>query len=160
MLLVGMAILGLGYAKWSETLTIDGTVNTGIVDAELSAGESWDTEPTEKDVSSISCYVDPENPKRLIVTLKNAYPSIDYYQEFDIHNTGTIPVKVENITIDRGNLPSGATVEIPDLAVGEQLEPSVPEWFTLHVHLDNDAVEDTTYAFSIDIDVTQWNEVP
>ena len=49
---------------------------------------------------------------KLEVTISNAYPCIDYYLPIDIHNIGSIPVIISDIKIDRGTLPSGATVEI------------------------------------------------
>ena len=35
-LVIALAFLGVGYALWSETLTISGTVSTGEVDVEFS----------------------------------------------------------------------------------------------------------------------------
>ena len=35
-LVIMLALLGVGYALWSETLTISGTVSTGEVDVEFS----------------------------------------------------------------------------------------------------------------------------
>ena len=34
-LVIALALMGVGYALWSETLTISGTVNTGEVDVEF-----------------------------------------------------------------------------------------------------------------------------
>ena len=88
-----MALAGAsaGYAMWSETVYIDGTITTGNVDIDFIAGMSWDSEAADKNVSSIACYVSAD-PNVLIVTVTNAYPCIDYYQEFEIHCIGTIPV--------------------------------------------------------------------
>lgn len=101
-----------------------------------------------------------EDGKTLYVTITNAYPCIDYYCEFDIHNTGTIPIKVWYMMLDRGNLPDGATVEIAGPELLCQLEPSEVAYWTLRVHLDNDAEEGATYTFSYTIDAGQWNESP
>jgi len=135
-------------------------LQTGKVDAILVAGQGYDSEPAEKDVSSITCWVDPNDSKTLIVKITNAYPSIDYWQLFAIHNAGTIPVKVESITFDTAGMPANSTVEITNLAVGEQIEPDKTKSCTLHVHLENDAEEQATYTFTVTIVVTQWNEVP
>lgn len=158
-LLVSLLLAGFGIARWYETLTISGTVNTGTVDAELSVGDCWDSEPDEKDLSSIECTLTADN-KTLLVTINNAYPCIDYYCDFDIHNTGSIPIKVWEMVINRGNLPTSATVEITGPELPYQLEPGNMAYWTLHVHLDNDAEEDMDYTFSVSIDAGQWNEPP
>lgn len=149
--------IGVGVAHWTDTLFIEGDVSTGVLDAEISAGMSWDTEPPEKDVSSISCWVDPADPKTLIVEVLNAYPCIDYYQEFDVHNTGTIPLHIGNLTVNSGTLPAGCyTLEISDLEC-EQLHPCDVVWGEIHLHLDNCAEQDTSYCFSAEIAIEQWN---
>ncbi len=43
-LVLAMGMLGVGYAMWSETLTIDGTVHTGTVDVEFSQYSNDDGE--------------------------------------------------------------------------------------------------------------------
>ena len=158
-LVLCLGAIGIGYAKWFDKLTISGIVETGELDAELSAHESWDSENVTKDYSSINCTVDELNPKLLHVVVTNGYPSIDYYQTFDIKNTGTIPFIVDNVTINRGNLPEYTDLEILGVGpVGDQIHPGEEFLYTLWVHLNNDAGEGKTYWFTIEIFCTQWNE--
>lgn len=157
--LVSLLLAGFGIARWYETLTISGTVNTGTVDASLSVGRCWDSEPLEKDVSTITCSLS-EDGKTLNITVENAYPCIEYYCMFDVHNTGTIPIKVWEMIADRGTLPTSATVEITGEELPYQLEPGEMAYWTLHLHLDNDAEEGANYTFSVSIDAGQWNEPP
>jgi hypothetical protein len=158
-LVLCLGAIGIGYAKWFDELTISGIVETGTLDAELSAHGSMDSEPAEKDVSYIHCWVDEFNPKLLHVEVVNAYPSINYWQEFDIYNSGTIPFIVDNVTYNRGNLPADTDLRILGTgAVGDQIHPGEAYWYDLWVHLNNDAGEGNTYWFTIEIFCTQWNE--
>ena len=157
-LVLCLGAIGIGYTKWFDRLEISGTIYTGELDAQLSAGPSWDSEPVEKDFSSINCTVDEQNPKLLHVVIENAYPSIWYYQTFDITNTGTIPFIVDNVTINMGNLPPTTDIEIGPWPVGAQIHPPHSFFYDLGVHLNNDAVEGGTYWFTIEIFCTQWNE--
>jgi len=157
-LIIGLAAMGASYACWSETLTVSGSVTTGNVDAEMSAGISGDDEGKDE-VSSISCRVDPDNSKNLIVTVTNAYPSVNYYQEFDIHSTGSVPLIICGCTIDRGDLPACATLEISDLS-GIQLHECEEAWGEIWLHLDNCAEENAEYTFGATCKVVQYNEYP
>jgi hypothetical protein len=165
-LLIALMLAGVSYALWSKTLYIDGTVKMGNVDAEIIAGRSWDSEEAGKDVSSISCSVDT-GTGHLIVTVNNAYPCIDYYQAFSIHCTGSVPVKVQSITVTGNTIPAHGVVEIipdtsegkdPDIAVGLQLDKDDYAYGVVHVHLDNNAVQSATYTFNFEIFLVQWNE--
>lgn len=154
-LMIALMAVGTVYALWSKTLYIDGTVNTGTLDAEWSKGSCWDTESAGHDYSSISCEIVGDT---LYVTIMNAYPSIDYYCEIDIHNSGTIPLHISSIGIDRGDLPAGTALEItpagpPNLAESTVLNPSQQAWGTLHVHITDAAAPDTTYKFTITVTV-------
>lgn len=153
-LLVVMLALGVSYALWSTNLYVSGTINTGTVSAEIIAGASYDGDDNVpgKDVSEISALVDGNT---LMVTITNAYPSIDYFQEFKVKNTGTIPVKVQSIVIS-GN--ASVWVTVSGIAVGDQIEPGQEVNCLLTVHLTNDALQGATYTFTIDIMLVQWNE--
>ena len=155
-LVLALGALGVGYGLWDKTVYIEGTVYTGEVDAIMSVGDCWDTEPPEKDVSSIECYLDPVDNQILIVTIYNAYPSIDYYCNFDITNAGTVPIIVEDYTVT-STLPAETTLEVPDF-VSTQIEPKESVYGQLHVHLANDAAELTPYTFEVAFWLVQWNE--
>jgi len=159
-LMVALAVTGFAFAHWSEILTISGTVNTGILDVELAAGRSWDTENEWKNYSSISCWVDQENSNKLIVEVTNAYPCIDYYQEFTITNTGTIPVHLYVTWIDSPDPEINVDVTGIDCV---QLHPDLETntvTGTIHVHVKQDAEENHTYTFGLEILAIQWNMQP
>jgi hypothetical protein len=152
-LMIALMAAGFAYAHWSETLYIDGTVNTGSVKADFVLGSCWDSEPTEKDVSHIVC--EWKATGVLEVTVDNAYPSIDYYCTFDLMNTGSVPFIIQSITFT-GDVPG--TVEVTGLAKGDQIANGKSETGTVHVHLVNGAAQEYTYTFKVTIVVVQWNE--
>jgi len=165
MVMVALLVTGFAYAVWTETLYIEGTVETGYLDAQMVPGYSWDSEPEGKDYSEIYCYVEEEDPYTLIVVVENAYPCIDYYQGFGIENTGSIPLNITRISGPYGNLTYVGTVVVLDSYLGPislpiQVDPGEIAWFVLYVHLDNNAEESSTYTFEMEITVAQWNEAP
>ena len=153
--LVAMLALGMSYALWSTHLYISGTIYTGTVSAEIIAGNCYDDEPPEKDVSDITCEVVDNT---LVVTITNAYPCINYSCKFYVNNTGTIPVKVQEIAISGDAEVGYVTVTVTGIEVGKQLEPGEEVECLLTVHLENSAAQNATYTFEVDICLVQWNE--
>jgi hypothetical protein len=158
-LVLALGSLGIGFALWSETLYIEGTVNTGTLDAEWSFDGYGDSEIAEKDYSYMWYDIDGNY---LYVYIVNAYPCIDYWANFDVTNTGTIPFHVCDIVCETCGFPG--TVEIS--AIENPSRPSTPyqvhsgesAYGTITVHLTNDAVENSTYYFSCYLPVVQYNE--
>jgi len=121
-LVLAMGSLGVGYAMWSDTLTITGNVNTGELVVEFSSqydnddgqqndpmeAGSWsgfDTrEPEwvgnryEKNVASTtSTFVDGGTTAQILIT--GGYPCYWGSVAWDITNTGTIPVKLFSVKL-------------------------------------------------------------
>lgn len=115
---LALALMGFGFAKWSDSVIVSataqsGSVKWGIVDgsvwqldegpdhhSEMEGGMLfWDLDPEGKDVGSTSIEIGDANndgvQDTLDITVSNAYPC--YFNEitFDIANTGTIPVIVQ-----------------------------------------------------------------
>jgi len=157
-----MALAGAsaGYALWYDELYINGTVGTGSIGAEFVEAYGEDSEPDNKDVSRIECVVSDDG-KTLTVTVYNAYPCIDYYNHFYVHNSGTIPIHVGNFVITSSDLPTDTTLEVcwddlPDDYI--QIHPCEKEPGYVHIHLDNDAAQGATYTFTATLTYWQWNE--
>jgi len=158
-----LSVAGLGIAHWEDRVYIDGTVETGTLCAEIIAGDSWDSEPPEKDFSGISCYAEDTDgdgvPDTLFVTVTNAYPCIDYYQDFEIHNCGTIPLHIYEFN-PIGDIDPCITVDIQGITVGQQLHPCESAYGTVYVHVEQCAEQGETYTFAYEIVVVQWNYGP
>jgi hypothetical protein len=177
-LLVAMAVVGVGYARWYELLFVDVTVETGEVDVVWSLedfDDIGDEDPLKEEWSWIeAAIVTGQNPDdTLDIDIFNAYPCIEYYVDFNIENVGTIPVHVWNVLCE-GNLPP-EFVTMTDMAgapipEGMQLHPGEIFYGKIVIHLENtwtdetgqvhDTLEDTTYTLQCTIDASQWNEDP
>lgn len=164
-LILALGMSGLAYAHWSETLTISGTVDTGTVDVAWSEVTSWDTEPPEKDVSGIICWIDLVDTNLLHVEVYNAYPCIDYYNVVDIHCVGSVPVHLYEVFVSPPD-PTAVEVTISywldpectlpaDLPV--QLHTCELIFVQIHVHVLQEAIPGHTYTFTAEIDAVQWN---
>jgi len=127
MLLALVLVLGLtgaGFAHWSQTLYIDGTVETGTfcvgfthqidLDPPADDGTPGVTYPqsspydgtvdagyTKNVAACNSTLVDPKGEhdgetvyERMLITVLNAYPSYNNTIEFSLDNCGTIPAEV------------------------------------------------------------------
>lgn len=106
-LIIALAMTGVAYAHWSESLLIVGIVETGIVDASFEDAESDDDcieddgldPPTnDKDVAYTGVEIHDDG-KVLVVYIANAYPSYSPTITSLIKNTGTIPIKLENVKL-------------------------------------------------------------
>jgi len=178
--LAAVLMLGVTYGLWFQALYIYGTVYTGTLDAQWSIHPAWDTEPPEKDYSSISI-CEGEDPYTLYVTVENAYPCIWYYALIDLTNTGTIPWKIYDASLVTGDFPGtvefvpwdeefldliGLPEQHPQIGEkmfienGTQVHPGESAWGVFAIHLTNEAEEGATYTFTFKVVVEQWNEWP
>lgn len=148
-LVFAFAALGGAYAAWSDSIFINETVETGIVNITWANAESNDSkrEPADKanpddqmtgyyneqklDVGSKSVGITDETESQvpgayvdgegdiLEITLENGYPGYTATVTADIKNIGTIPVKCD---------------------FAEVAGSEVPEWMIVRI-IDNDGVE-------------------
>lgn len=162
-LILALGTLGVGYALWYEDLFIVGTVNTGTLDATWSIGD-YGADGDTKNVSEVGMSISQDG-HTLTLTVDNAYPSVVYYWNFDITNTGTIPIHVGQFVIDWDGIPAvafvlqdqsldyGLTWEGPD-----QLHAGDSGWGEIWLHFDNTALENHQYTFNVNLSVGQYNE--
>jgi hypothetical protein len=139
----------------------------GVKDSPILFDLTISTSTGPKDVSDIRCTMSDDQqgiPNQILnVEITNAYPSIDYYCDIDIHGTGSVPVHISDVTLDDGTgqppLPAGTTLELEACRfvpnggqppggtlpspLGAQLHASDRVYCTLHVHLPNAAQQDT-----------------
>jgi len=124
MLVIVLGSLGVGYAKWTDTVTINGTVNTGNVkigivdkgvvdtgaDPQCGVGVNQEGKDVAQTISTnlgeVKCYCPPVGEVR-----QSYYGSVEedfthvypwYKSGFTVWlgNCGTVPVKVDNIEAD------------------------------------------------------------
>jgi len=175
-LVLCLAAVGAGYAMWSETLNISGTVGTGNVDVEWSLHGFGDNEDEGKDVSSVNAEilnVGVKDQETLNVTVTNAYPCITYTVLFDITSTGSVPVHLTDFSVNSGTLPAeaiditllgedelGYPIPIPNSSVQLHDGDSVNGILTIHLTNEMGLEQLDSYTIAISVMAHQYNETP
>jgi hypothetical protein len=184
-LVLALAVLGVGYGLWSKTLMIQGTIETGRVDARWTMANCSEFYPWPgggnpgefegKDVGRTTATIDANDDQIVHVTIHNGYPSYAVDCELHFINDGTIPVIVRGTTIVpvSQNLTncqlSGdqtkylrcdqLTVKLVD-GIGSQIDPGPEDESSssLVIHVEQPAAMNTTYKFDVIECMAQWNE--
>lgn len=156
-LIIALASLGIAQGLWSETLNINGSVQTGTVDVQLSmSGWTVDNELTGKDTATCEWALSPDN-NTLTITIKNAYPLYAcYVKNMDVHNVGTIPVHVHRPVFIA---PDELTVSFDDCYLDDtQLHTGQAAYCNWKIEVKQIAAQGATYTFSGTIFAHQYNE--
>jgi hypothetical protein len=97
--IVALAMLGIAYSHWQETLTITGTIKTGYVNLVIGSekvlvprGEGYDEN------HPITYYKTPDN-HILIVTCENVTSGWRIAIGLLMHNEGTLPLIVKDVSL-------------------------------------------------------------
>lgn len=162
-IVLALGVLGVGFGMWDKTLSIIGTVDTGEVNAIFTTASCDDPGTTidpGKDKHVGSCSVSGAGTQELTITVTNGYPCYECTVDFTVDNTGTIPVKIQTLSLI--GVPPEITVTWTGLAVGDQIEPKGQAGDELpgdiHIHVEQSAAELAQYTFSATIYLVQWNE--
>lgn len=185
LMLLALTTMGIAYGLWAETLVINGTVNTGEVDARwIMQGTGcfefypWPGggnfgEYEDKDVGQWNIGIDSVDDRILYITVENGYPSyaVDCSLKFEVE--GTIPVYGRGTTVApvspnltncllSGN--SQKTLACDEMTViftdniGVQLHPGDIAASNVMFHIEQPAAELATYEFAVGVCLGQWNE--
>lgn len=111
---VGLAVLGAGYALWFQILTLNATVTTGTLDVQWS---DHGADPTYS-LTTGDTFLKPEdvgfNPLKVVqtctqtldatlhvITINDSgyYPYAGCVHHIDIHNNGTVPVHIDTAAL-------------------------------------------------------------
>src|SRR5262249_16209761 len=87
---VALGSMGLGYALWSDTLLISGTVNTGTLTMKFAAPANVGDNEGSTNVGTCTPAVS-SNGKTLSVTVGNAYPGYECHFDAVVKSEGTVP---------------------------------------------------------------------
>ena len=99
-LLLSMALIGAGYAHWIEIITIDGFVQTGELDLDISC-ELISLEQ-DKPVAWADCEPMGDEGNSIMMGIFNAYPGLCATYKLRIDNVGTIPAGLEKVMVEGG----------------------------------------------------------
>jgi predicted ribosomally synthesized peptide with SipW-like signal peptide len=111
LLVIMLGAIGLSYAWWTETLTINGTVSTADINV-IFNNDPWEHPSVRAGAAyykwgnyTTASWQITDNGKTLVVTVGNLYPGAVISILAYIRNMGTIPVKFShcNITILEDN---------------------------------------------------------
>jgi len=94
---LAFAGIGIGYAHWSEILTLKGTLETGKLDLDWSCTCS-DNDDDSKDIAKVTCEFSSDK-NTLWINVTNAYPGYGVNVSIDIENVGTVPAVLEDISV-------------------------------------------------------------
>jgi hypothetical protein len=176
-LVIVLATLAVVNALWSKTITVTSTVETGNVDAVWSLAGCFEPfgEVEDKDVAQTSAEIDAGDPQILHFRITNGYPSYTGDCQVEYTYIGSVPVKVESITLVPGpNLTNCVVDQSPRtgsfVATCDQLTITWANGLctqmhhndfmasSLRVHVEQEAEESTEYTFEVLLKLVQWNE--
>lgn len=155
-LVLAVGTMGVGYALWSDSLYIQGTIETGEIDFCIASVASDDVglDPGyQKDVASTTVEILDCHHAR--VTVNNAYPCYENYVHFTVQFLGTVPVHLEEIRVTSSD--PCIEVEAWD-GLGEQRHPGERADNTLWFHVLQCADQNATYTFDVEFYYVQYNE--
>ncbi len=154
-LLVGLGLAAATYAYWSDSLSISGTVSTGNLDVQFADSSASDNEDAY-DVASVTCEILDEKTAK--ITVDNAYPGYEATCSFDVENTGTIPAKIKDTSVNNPNTEISVDYSWSGLDANNVLAVGGTATLDVVTTVTEDAAEDSTYTYTISIDVGQFNE--
>ena len=169
-----MTVAGVAYAHWEDWLYVDGYVNVGNLEVEESLhiymydiNDKTDSLPYSQDVAYVDYiweYYDGAYVKDIEFWIANAYPQLEFLIIVDYHNVGTIPAKIQELTMTAGpNLVlegSGWDGMQDPLAKPYQLHGCHTGYLWYHFRVDNYVSEDDMLYFNLCTKFYNWNEPP
>jgi hypothetical protein len=149
-LIIGVASLGLADRLWSQTLSIEGTVDTEELNIEFTGAYTNDdigsTDPGyDKDVANCVALID-ESGDTVSLTITNGYPSYTCQFWVEITNVGLGSLL---FTTPEIVAPDVLTVTEPDPQSCGVLHSSEIEAETFTVHVEQEANQGANYTFTI-----------
>jgi len=144
-LLLSLCVMGIGYAGWTDTVSVDGTVETTSWGGSLS-----DPDPSVPSGTNITLSV--ASPNTLEVSVGYAQTNTPYTGTFNVNNVGTVPIKIDSIGFVP---PSGTTVSISGVSAGVSLEPgeTKPAGVSTSTYIGCNS-----YDFTVTFTFVLWNE--
>ncbi|MBI5945932.1 MAG: hypothetical protein HY864_16345 [Chloroflexi bacterium] len=172
-LMLFLASAGVAYGMWAESLVLNGTVQTGYLDADWTA--VWCYEQETKQVGVTNGWIDPVNDNILHFQILNGYPL--YLGGCEVHYKylGTIPVHEEAINFIPGpGLTNCTFVQQPNTGtftatcdqvtltwsngICTQLHQGDELSSSLILKVKQEAQQNTTYGFQVQVQLVQYNE--
>ena len=167
----------------------EGCVDLGAVDVDGDGKTSCDPAATgpdpkphyDKDVARCDASVDPDNNNVGHIWKRNVYPSYHCTAWFEIHNDGTIPVKIAS-AVATWACPDGtagsaklvpstpilvdldcdgvadASIHLTGVKICQQIDPSQRVLMDIDQHIEQGAPQGAELKYSVSVQFNQWNE--
>ena len=159
--LIVLGTMGLVYGSWTETLNINGTVETGDVNVSIESKSIDEGGEKLKDIASCeqsaSDTDDDTKDDKVAVTILNGFPGYSCHFWTNITNTGSLPVSVSAVLtgVNTDALRVDRSDDDPDLPKGDceeaQLNTGQTTFCDWTVHVLKGADQDANYGFEINI---------
>jgi hypothetical protein len=173
-LVCAVMLMGVGYAWWTDTITLGGTVATGNMDVVFSQADlsGFDS------IAGASALLSADK-KTITCNFTNLYPGAQGILNTGITNNSSIPVKLSNVNVaftgDAAQLKSHLLVslnpnsdfvtidqfvnnirgEISNLDIGENVSGQL--YFKMNEEAPNDTTEGKSIGLNITFDWQQFN---
>ena len=176
--LLALAAVGVAFALWGETLTVNGNVETGTVDAGWTLAICSDIDPRATGEVAI-VEADPASGDipgldDISFEVVGAYPGYRANCVLQYTYTGSVPVRVESIRFDPANLDNCVVTQstttgsleasCDQLSVDwvdglcQQLHQGDVLASNLLVAVEDLAEPNTFYNFGLEVQLNQYNE--
>lgn len=153
MMMMALAVLGVGYAWWTEQLTATGAIQTGSIDVRMENTTVEEGDPLS--VATCSGTVSADG-KTLTVTIDNAYPGYTCGLNFGLTNYGTVPAKITGLK--RPNSTTEYNINAAgELSLREGLNPAISKSASIAIEILEGAAQSTNYRFDFSMEIAQGN---
>ena len=184
-----LTTIAVSFALWADVLKVQLVAYTGDVDVSFGGysvteyvgfpdGDGWEfveegEDPEAKDVGdctvTLTEIVDEEtgspsdagdNDLDLVITITNGYPGYRCEVQFEVVNTGSVPVRGPTYVDPPSPYTDGNILIEHDITTAAcvQLHPGDRQTFEVSVTVLQEAEEQTTYTVQIYLRYDQWNE--
>lgn len=151
-LVLALGTMGAVLARSTETLWINGTADTGSLGVEFTLrNQVWSPEGVTVSVRYAGDDGDGERDRDIaIITIDNAYPSAVSFIRLQIHNSGTTPLHIAEVIITVDGSPE-LDVWVREDPTSTILYPRDTTTITIGVHVTDDALEEASYDFIVEV---------
>lgn len=137
-----LALSGMGYGIWTDTLTLSGTLEMGTYEVEVIAGTPD---------SDVTCSIVVDTLDfTLDITIDTEGTGLYQYKSFGIHNIGTVPLRIQNIQISS----PGVTTTVSGISVNNVIDGGA----TLYGTVNMQVTVAGTYNVQVTINTIPWNQ--
>lgn len=157
---LSIMMMGAGYAMWSQSFAATNDVNTGELAVDASVNSYQGPTNNYTTINTVE-----EADENIRTTITNAYPGAEYTYKVDVKNTGSMGVKLEQVTPTVEGLSDEQNtkyIHVTNDSDGSVIDPGETKTITYTVDFDgsapNDITENKPVTLTNDIKYVQFNQ--